>query len=108
MSNKILSAAIFATIVGLIAIVAIANSATPAAAQYSPNDGGNCARPLIPWRGAHMPCDGYGPRQQYRGHGGQTGSRQIVVQPFIYLESRTCRDWVMRNGVKVTTRVYAC
>ena len=54
---------------------------TPAAAQYSSNYGGNCERPLVAWRGAHMPCDGYGPRYQQLCGGYGVGGGLIYIVP---------------------------
>ncbi len=43
-----------------------------------------------------------------RGHVGRRGGRHIVVQPYIYLQSRTCVDWVIRGGVKIILGTRAC
>ena len=66
-----------------ISLAALAIAATvslapaPAAAQYSPNYGGNCEQPLVRWRGAPMPCDGYGPRRAQPQRHVQPRQRQV-------------------------------
>lgn len=72
------------------ALIAIAFAPAPVSAQYSPNYGGNCERPLVPWRGAHLPCDGYGPRQQHRGgqvqgHRGHVGGARTFGRTETYV-----------------------
>lgn len=79
---------------------------TPAAAGQRYDQGGvvPCSADdyrFVPGRGWVSNC-----RSSH--HRGQRGGGHTVAQPYIYLQSRTCVDWVMRNGVKVILGTRAC
>lgn len=91
----------------------------PASAGCGIHQGGECGRDAIFHRGEPRwgsPINTYVDRNQYprRGkighrHGGwQSVPPLVVEEPYIYLKSRTCRDWKMVDGVKVTIRFRAC
>ncbi len=106
------------SLAGLAIATAFSLAPVPALAGCGIHQGGECGRDAIfrpgePRWGSRP--DTYVDRNQY-GHGNaghwRSGGRQsvVVVEPFIYLESRTCVRWVQPGGVgpKRVIGTYAC
>ena len=59
--------------------------ASPSSAQYSSSRGGNCEKPLVAWKGARMPCDGYaGQRGHQQGQRGGQQTRTTVTTTVVH------------------------